>query len=962
MLERIHLLACFLCFALVTQAQNIRTFDGSNNNLANPDYGAVESEMVTKVSNGFGDYISTPGGTDRPHPRTISNDLFAQNGVLSDPLNLSDFLWVYGQFIDHDVTLVGNDATEDASMLVDFYDVHFNPSDLPNVRIPMFRSKASDGSGTSITNPRKYTNSITAFIDGSGVYGSDQHRADYLRSNVDGKLRVSSGNLMPWNTVTGEAGAAHDPGAPEMDNENPFNDELFLAGDPRANENPLLASFHTLFVREHNRLCDEIKADNPSWNDEQIYQQARKFVGGFIQNITYAEWLPAMGVNLPTYAGYDSSINPGISNVFSAAAFRLGHTLLNSNIVRVNNDGDTIPEGNLLLRDGFFQPHRILDEGGLDPLFKGMGIQVEQTMDAKIVDDVRNFLFGPPGAGGLDLASININRGRERGLPDFNTVRANFGMFQYNSINDLTSNPQLRTALTNLYGNADLIDPWVGMLAEDPVNGALFGETIMEIMKDQFGRLRDGDRFYFENDPVLTNDEKDEIRNTTLRDIIMRNSGITLMQDNVFLAMPHDSICSAQNASASLAGTVLTMDGDQVSDVTISVVDANNQPVSSGSALNGVFAVDDISSCEHVFVSATKDGHFMNGVNTLDLILISKHLLSIETLDSPYKIIAADVNNNGSLNIGDLIEIRKAILVINTEFTNNSSWRLIDANYVFNDPTQPLSEDFPELIDQGYVSSNANADFIAIKVGDVSGNANPSSIGYAVDRNYIDDEMIFSTKDRKLKKGETYKVDFNMNSDKEMKGFQYTLAYDQMALNFLDVSTNSLGKLTKENFGVFEEQGLITSSWYGDKLNEEEELFSITFKATKDALLSEVLSMNSELTKAEAYNENLEILDLGLDFEPFETTELAAIFSLGQNEPNPFTKQTKIAFQLPESAEITLSLYDLSGKMLTSYNASFEKGENAFEIDTNDFPSKGMLYYTLDTPFGSETRKMIVTE
>ncbi|MDX1408012.1 MAG: peroxidase family protein, partial [Saprospiraceae bacterium] len=249
-----------------------------------------------------------------------------------------------------------------------------------------------------------------------------------------------------------------------------------------------------------------------------------------------------MGVTLPLYSGYKPSIDPAISNVFSAAAFRMGHTLLSDVIIRMGNDGDEIGQGNISLRDAFFNPREILIAGGIDPYFKGMGTQIQQDLDCKVIDDVRNFLFGPPGAGGLDLAAINIMRGRERGLADFNAIRVQLGLEPYVSLAEICANPDLQVDLQALYGDVNNVDAWVGMLAEDHMPGTLFGETIMEIMEDQFLRLRDGDRFFYLNDPGLSQDEIDEIRSTRFSDIIRRNTNITLMQDNVFFAMDHDDI------------------------------------------------------------------------------------------------------------------------------------------------------------------------------------------------------------------------------------------------------------------------------------------------------------------------------------------------------------------------------------------------------------------------------------
>ena len=531
-----------LLYAQVNE-QEYRTYDGSMNNFDNPDWGSAGVNLLRVTTVGYEDGISTPAGADRPNPRTVSNSIFAQESLINDPLSLSDFCWVWGQFIDHDIGITTESHTEPAMISVPAGDPWFDPLGSGQVIIPMMRNIHDEATGTDEFNPRQHPNLITAFIDASGVYGSDQERADWLRTFEGGKLKVSEGNLPPFNTVTGEFADAIDPDAPGMDNPTGISEKIFVAGDIRAGENPLLLSFHTLFVREHNRLCDELVVEHPDWTDEELYQHARKIVGGLIQAVVYEEWLPAMGVNLPPYTSYNPNQNPGLMNVFTAAAFRLGHTLLNSNIRRVDNTGATIPEGDLLLRDGFFNPFVMIETGDIDPFLKGMAIQTQQMLDPKVVNDVRNFLFGPPGAGGLDLASININRGRERGLADFNTIRENFGLEEYQFFQQINSDASIFTKLLSLYQDINDIDPWVGMLCEEPMPGALFGETIMEIMKVQFLGLRDGDRFYYENDPVLTAAEKAEIKSTSLHDIIMRNTSISLMQDNVFSSMPHESIC-----------------------------------------------------------------------------------------------------------------------------------------------------------------------------------------------------------------------------------------------------------------------------------------------------------------------------------------------------------------------------------------------------------------------------------
>ncbi len=492
---------------------------------------------VTDV--GYSDLISTPGGIDRPNPREISNALFSQERITEDIKNLSDFVWVFGQFIDHDITFVQDDVTESLAISIPQDDKVFSPDGAP---IVMFRSLEDNRTGTSVDNPRAYFNSVTAFIDGSAVYGSDRDRANWLRTFEDGKLKTSENNLLPWNTTTGSFNDPIDPRAPHMDNATGISTKLYVAGDARANENPLLITFHTIFVREHNRLCDLLKSEHSDWSDEELYHAARRWNGALIQNVTYNEWLTSMGITLPEYRGYRDDINPQIMNVFSAAAFRVGHTLINSNILRIDQEGEEIASGHIGLRDAFFNPSVVNLAGGIEPYLRGMATQVQQKMDSKIIDDVRNFLFGGPQAGGLDLAAININRGRERGLPDYNTIRANFGLPRIKTFEEITKSPKVADQLSKLYGSIDNIDPWVGMLAEDYMPNAILGSSLMMIIEQQFRLLRDGDRFYYEGDLFFSEDDIRQIKATSMRDIIMRNSEIDIMQPNVFEAMPVETL------------------------------------------------------------------------------------------------------------------------------------------------------------------------------------------------------------------------------------------------------------------------------------------------------------------------------------------------------------------------------------------------------------------------------------
>ncbi len=171
---------------------------------------------------------------------------------------------------------------------------------------------------------------------------------------------------------------------------------------------------------------------------------------------------------------------------------------------------------------------------GIEPYLRGMAKQKAQELDNQIVDDVRNFLFGPPGAGGFDLASLNIQRGRDHGLPSYNQTRANYGLPRLTSWNQISSDPDVRTKLSSLYTSPDQVDLWVGGLAEDHVPGALVGPTFHAILKDQFERLRDGDRFWHEG--YLPPSVLQNVRDQNLTRILRRNTGIGgEIQNNVWI-------------------------------------------------------------------------------------------------------------------------------------------------------------------------------------------------------------------------------------------------------------------------------------------------------------------------------------------------------------------------------------------------------------------------------------------
>lgn len=503
-----------------------RTVDGTGNNLANPTWGSTGTDLLRTAPAQYTGGVSSPSGVDRPSARAISNAIVAHPaGDLKSGQNLSNFVYAWGQFIDHDLDLTTTATPGQAfNIAVPTGDPSFDPNSTGTQVIPLNRSSSDSATGTGINNPRQQINSITGFLDASMVYGSDATRAAALRTFSGGKLKTSDGNLLPLNTS----------GLPNAnDTHQTPNNQLFLAGDVRANENIELTAVQTLFMREHNRVADLIAKANPGLSDELIYQQAKEYVNAEIQAITYNEFLPALlGPGAPNSNGhYNPNVNPSIANEFSTAAFRFGHSMLGNDVEFLSNNGQTVSPS-ISLANAFFNPN-IVKSTGVDPIVKYLASDNAEEIDTKVVDSLRNFLFGQPGQGGLDLASLNIQRGRDHGLADYNTTRAAYGLPKVKSFAEITADPTLQKELKDVYGSVDKIDLWVGGLAEDHIPGGNVGPTFTRIIGDQFTRLRDGDRFWYQNE--YSGQTLNTLEHTRLADIIKRNTGLTNIQDNVFV-------------------------------------------------------------------------------------------------------------------------------------------------------------------------------------------------------------------------------------------------------------------------------------------------------------------------------------------------------------------------------------------------------------------------------------------
>ena len=609
-----------------------RSLDGRGNNPIDGNRGATNVEYRRQTPARYADNRGVP--LSGPSPRRISNRVFndtAQNLFSENGVSQWGFTW--GQFIDHTFGLRATAGGEPANL-------PFDPADpIEEFRndfgsIGFTRTPAAPGTGTSFFNRREQINTIDSFIDASAVYGNDAARLEWLREGpVDGNMANNGPHLLLPGGDLPTADARGNPAtAPPMERDGRLRlmpDRARVAGDVRANENLALQSTQHLFALEHNRIVDRLPA---SLSSEEKFQIARRIVGAEQQFITYTEFLPAVGVTLSPYRGYNRFVDPTLSNEFATVGYR-AHSMIHGELepggeaadytaaeleaieaqgIGIEVEGDEI-EFVIPLNVAFFNPD-LIDQIGLGAVLKGIGGEAQYKNDEQIDNQLRSVLFQVPRPGVpdpsvcldgpslpdcfqgvVDLGAIDVARGRDHGMPRYNDLRAAVGLSRKPNFTSITgeataafptndplvdrNNPiddpdildfvELRDADGNVIpldseaadgegvvgirrttlaarlnalhgGNVNQLDAFTGMLAERHLPGSELGELQHRLWRTEFERLRDGDRYFYLNDPVLT-----QIRSAygidyrrPLSQVIVDNTDLETgdIEANVFLA------------------------------------------------------------------------------------------------------------------------------------------------------------------------------------------------------------------------------------------------------------------------------------------------------------------------------------------------------------------------------------------------------------------------------------------
>ncbi|GFR66424.1 dual oxidase [Elysia marginata] len=544
-------LLLFVCFSPVISDEFERhPNDGWYNNLVHPEWGAVDTHLLRLSPADYSDGVYEPAGKARPNPFTISQIAFSGSNRLGSARNRNALLVFFGQQLVEEIMDVQRPGCP-----IEFFNIPvpkdhtYNPDGKENLEMPFRRARYDQRTGFSPNNPRQQLNEITPYMDGTLVYGPGKAVEDAIRLFKDGLLKTTSQNIKESFPAENSIRLPYaNPPSPRDHVLRPVS-RFRLYGNPRSHENPFLVTLSTVWFRYHNYVASRLKRKNPSWDDEALFLAARKRVIGQYQKIAMYEWLPSFleikpRSSVPTfnmadypykgggknvYKGYSPNVHPGISSEFQAAAMRFGHTLVPAGVktkrIRTscfdsrrpvqarftnkangfrNNQTEINVTGIRLCNSYWVPEETVEEEPGVDEIVRGMVYTRSAREDNILVSDIRENLFGPLDWSRRDLGALNIQRGRDLGLPGYNAVREAYGLPRIDRWEDINKKGFFSGVIKNLkslYGNTsapDELDLFPGGLLETTNDGP--GELFRTIILDQFLRIRHGDRFWYENE------------------------------------------------------------------------------------------------------------------------------------------------------------------------------------------------------------------------------------------------------------------------------------------------------------------------------------------------------------------------------------------------------------------------------------------------------------------------------
>jgi hypothetical protein len=427
--------------------------------------------------------------------------------------------------------------------------------------------------------------------------------------------------------------------------------------------------------------------------------------------------------------------------------------------------------------------------------------------------------------------------------------------------------------------------------------------------------------------------------------------------ETFIVVQDNGKFCSGGLENGIIAGAIYTEEDIPLEDVPVRL--SGNQAATVKTNLDGVFEFIDLEEGYDYSVEPSLTGDFRNGVSTYDLVLVSKHILGVEKLTSPYQVIAADVNRSNSVTSLDLIHLRKLILSINDDFPNNTSWRFVDRDHVFLETERPWVGGIPEVVNvNNLLGTYDQANFVAVKIGDINRSARLNqTLGQNEQRNHSN-PLVIQGNDQAIQSGQRYEVQLTTEDLDETMGFQFTFSFDPGVLELEEIHH---AWIKEQHIGLkYLSEGLITVSWNQLQPTQAEgTLLSLSFRARADGRLADLVAINSRLTTSEAYSFNGTFRDVQLQWTQSLPDDVN--FKLLQNHPNPFRDYTYIRFYLPEQADATILIQDINGALIREIRGAYQQGLNEVKLDRSDLPS-GLLMYSLKSGSYQQVKKMILID
>jgi hypothetical protein len=426
-----------------------------------------------------------------------------------------------------------------------------------------------------------------------------------------------------------------------------------------------------------------------------------------------------------------------------------------------------------------------------------------------------------------------------------------------------------------------------------------------------------------------------------------------IVQDN------QDVCPNSGNLTASVGGLISNINDEQIEEVEVGLYQLNIPTQSMMTQGSGEYAFYDLQMHESYSVAPQKNDDHLNGVSTADLVLIQRHLLGKAEINSPYQLIAADANNSQSVSASDIAELRKLILGVYSELPRNTSWRFVDKSYQFSTPEDPWLDPIREVVTYSSIDKDEMAtDFVGIKVGDVNGDAEVTGLGGNVTRGL--ETVGLWVAEANLRSGDEVSIEISAKEAVSMYGIQMTIELGT-EIEFTGMKSGEM-ILMEGNYYFNERTGQLTLSWHQEEMKELMSgavLFSLEGIATEDVKVSELIRVTSEVTKAEAYIEDMEVAGINVQIGAGSKDQIPGI-TLFQNIPNPFETQTIIPFELTTSASAQLTVFDVNGKVLLVVHLEGQAGYNEYELNVDKLTKAGVLYYQLESNKEVATRRMLM--